>query len=642
VDCGEELAKLKFLRAEASECEWRSVLGAIGNWGGLALLLAGLMGLPLSPARGQDSTPQQEAQVEGTVRDSAGKPVAGASVSLLREDQSNAATTKTDAGGAFVFLAVRAGNYTVKIEKSGSRDGIETSIHLVPAEKKQCDLVLRGAGGSSASSPAASASSSNASSVIELDDRPDFIVAGITDSTGSGGHGSETRMRTGEALAQETLNLGSDGSKGVATAAASAGHEAQASERVLRAALRQNPRSFEANHALGEFYFHSEKCREAIPLLQAAYQVNPEDHANAFDLALALKACGEFAQAREQVNRVLASEKELAKPDDAELRRLLGDVDEKLEDPLDAVREYEHAAGLDASEQNYFAWGAELLLHRAVAPALEVFGRGVRLHPDSARMLAGLGAALYASGSVEEAAQRLCAAADLTPSVPPSASASASAPYLFLGEMQEASSTPLPCVEPKLARFAHDRPDNAFANYYYALALWKRERGWENPDALRQVEALLRKSLAIDPKLDLAYLQLGNLYFARGSFPEALTAYEKAVVANPAGGEAHYRLGLTYKRIREEAKAQREFEQYKQLDKSEAATIERQRRELRQFLFVLQSPPLQGQPISRAASDPLLESRSKWRGPELLRGIEITISAPNCVPASFSWRSVST
>ncbi len=410
-------------------------------------------------------------------------------------------------------------------------------------------------------------------------------------------------MRSGEVLAKETLNLGSDGSKGVATAAGeSAGHEANASESALRAALRQNPRSFEANHGLGEFYFQSEKCREAIPLLQAAYQVNPGDHANALELALAFKACGEFAQAREQVNHMLASKKELDKPGEADLRRALGEVDEKLEDPLDAVREYERAAGLDASEQNYFAWGAELLLHRAVAPALQVFGRGVRLHPDSARMLAGLGAALYTSGSVEEAAQRLCAASDLSTSDSPSDSA----PYLFLGEMQEATSTPLPCVEPKLERFARDQPENAFANYYYALALWKRERGSENPDALRKVEALLLKSSAIDPKLDLAYVQLGNLYFARGSLQEALSAYQKAVATSPAGGEAHYRLGLTYKRIGEEAKAQREFEEYKQIDKSEAAAIERQRRELRQFIFVLKA-----QPISHAISDPPSGSVSK-------------------------------
>ena len=614
--CGEELAKLKFLRAEGNERELRFALRAIGG-SGLALLLAGLVSLPLSPALGQGSTPQQEAQVGGTVRDSAGKPVAGASVLLLGEDQSKAAETKTDAGGAFAFLAVRAGRYTVKIEKSGSRDGIESSINLVPAEKKHCDLVLRGAGESSASSSAgpASSSSSKASSAMELDDRPNFVVAGITDSTGSGGHGSETRMRTGEVLAKETLKLGSGGSKGAPTAAAgSAGREAQASESVVRAALRQSPRSFEDNHGLGEFYLHSEKCREAIPLLRTAYQVNPEDRANALELVLAFEACGEFAEAREQVNQMLASERELARLDEADLHRVLGDVDEKLEDPLDAVREYERAAGLDASEQNYFAWGAELLLHRAVAPALEVFGRGVRLHPDSARMQAGLGAALYTSGSVEEAAARLCAASDLTPSAPPSSppssSPSDSAPYLFLGAMQEATSTPLPCVEPKLARFAQDQPENAFANYYYALALWKRERGSENPDALGRVEALLRKSLAIDPKLDLAYLQLGNLYFARGSFQEALSAYQSAVAVNAAGSEAHYRLGLTYKRIGEEAKAQREFEEYKQLDKSEAATVDRQRRELRQFIFVLRdqslkNQSLKGEPLSHATSDPL-------------------------------------
>jgi tetratricopeptide (TPR) repeat protein len=599
---------LKFLRAESSERELRFALRAIGSWSRLALLMVAPMSLP--PALGQDSTPQRDAQVEGIIRDSAGKPVAGASVLLQREDRSKAAETKTDAGGAFLFLAVRAGRYTVKIEKTGSHDATESSIDLVSAEEKHCDLVVRGLGESSASSP-------GASSAIELDDRPNFIVAGITDSSGAGGHGSETRMRTGEVLAKETLNLESGESKIIPGAAArSAGHEALTSESALRTALLRSPRDFEANHELGEFYFHAEKYRDAIPPLQAAYQVKPGDHANALELALAFKAGGESARARELVNQMLASEKELGKPDEADLRRVLGDLDEKLEDPLEAVREYQRAAGLDASEQNYFAWGAELLLHRAVAPALEVFGQGVRLHPDSARMLAGLGAALYTSGSVEEAAERVCAASDLSASDSPSDSPSGAAPYLFLGEIQEATSTPLPCIEQKLARFAQDEPENAFANYYYALALWKRDRGAENPDALRQVETLLLKSSTIDPKLDLAYLQLGNLYFARGAFQEALAAYQKAAGANPAGSEAHYRLGLTYKRIGEGAKAQREFEEYKQLDKAETAAIERQRRELRQFIFVLKGQALQGQglkdqPISHATSDPQPAAVSK-------------------------------
>jgi hypothetical protein len=63
-------------------------------------------------------------------------------------------------------------------------------------------------------------------------------------------------------------------------------------------------------------------------------------------------------------------------------------------------------------------------------------------------------------------------------------------------------------------------------------------------------------------------------------------AYEKAVAANPKSSQPHYRLGLTYRRIGEETKAQREFEQYKLLDANEADQVERQRRELRHFLFV--------------------------------------------------------
>jgi hypothetical protein len=42
---------------------------------------------------------------------------------------------------------------------------------------------------------------------------------------------------------------------------------------------------------------------------------------------------------------------------------------------LGAVREDERAASLDGSEENDFAWGAELLLHRAAVPAIEVLAR---------------------------------------------------------------------------------------------------------------------------------------------------------------------------------------------------------------------------------------------------------------------------
>jgi tetratricopeptide (TPR) repeat protein len=417
-------------------------------------------------------------------------------------------------------LAVHAGTYTVRLAKLGFRDSTVDSLQLAPGEKKHCDFVLQ----ASQTEPTRSSTRAPSPSGVELDDRPTFTVSGITDSTGSGGHGSETRLRTGEVLAKETLNLEPDKSKGPNAAASNEGST--------------NPPTCES----------------------------------------------ELRAAREHAAAMLKTETELSKQAQANLHRSLGDLDEKLQDPLSAVREYESAAALDSSERNYFAWGAELLLHRAVAPAIEVFGKGVRLHSDSARMLAGLGAALYTSGSAEEAVQRLCEAADLDPTNP--------APYPFLGRMQESTSAPLPCAEQKLARFAMDQPANALANYYYALALWKGNRGSKNSDALQRAEVLFKKSAAIDPTLDVAYLQLGNLNLSRGALTEAISAYQRAIAIEPQASEAHYGLGLAYKRAGEEARAQSEFEQYKQLEQNEAAAEERQRRELRQFLFVLKDQTL--------------------------------------------------
>ena len=91
--------------------------------------------------------------------------------------------------------------------------------------------------------------------------------------------------------------------------------------------------------------------------------------------------------------------------DQAELHHLLGDIEEKLGDPLEAVSEYQSAAELNASETNLFDWGAELLLHRAAEPAIEVFTKGNRLFPHSARMLVALGVAWYSNGSYDQAAQ---------------------------------------------------------------------------------------------------------------------------------------------------------------------------------------------------------------------------------------------
>ena len=349
-------------------------------------------------------------------------------------------------------------------------------------------------------SPGSSAGTTTAGAP-EFFDEPQFIVAGVTDASTPGGHGSDTVVRTKEALAKDTASLSGD-----AAGSHFAGGADAAVEKSLRAALEREP------------------------------------------------------------NR-------------AALHRQLADVEEKLGDPLPAVREYQRAAELDPSEPNLFDWGAELLMHRAFEPAGEVFTQGNRRFPNSVRMLVALGVTLYDRGAYGQAAQRLCEASDLNPADP--------APYLFMGKIQAAESTPPEGMGSRLGRFAQLQPDNALANYYYAVSVWKQRKGPGDVATSSQVEFLLQKAVRLDPKLSHGYLQLGIVYSERRDFPKAISAYQKAIEAAPQLEEAHYRLAQAYRRTGEALQAERELKLYDQTKKEAAGEAERERREIRDFVYTL-------------------------------------------------------
>jgi tetratricopeptide (TPR) repeat protein len=91
------------------------------------------------------------------------------------------------------------------------------------------------------------------------------------------------------------------------------------------------------------------------------------------------------------------------------------------------------------------------------------------------------------------------------------------------------------------------------------MAIWKRQQQPADPKALQQVETLLTKAVAIDPKCGDAYLQLGILSSSQHHFEKAIGFYTKAIEVDPQLGEAHYRLGVAYDRIGSPEKARRNF-----------------------------------------------------------------------------------
>ena len=359
--------------------------------------------------------------VTGVLFDAQHHPIPSAKVYLQPVGKKDALSALTDSAGVYRFT-VPSGSYTLR-----SKDDASAGPFAVTTDKvTKVDLTLQ----------------------PPFFDEPTFTVAGVTDNTYQGGHGSDTVLRSAETLTKATAKLG-----------------------------------------------------------------NASEH----------------------------------RP------------------PLETVRELQRQAELSPSEINLFNWGTELLSHLAPSAAAEVYTKGVRLFPQSVRMLLGLATAWYAAGSYEKAGEWFFRAADLNPSDPN--------PYTFLSKVQAHEITESRGYQERMARFAKLQPDNALANYYYGVSVHSR--------------ALLEKAAELDPRLGPAYLQLGIIDAGEHKYREAIHAYHRAIEVNPELEEAHYRLAQAYRLTGDAANAKQETIIYDQLSKQSTEKVERERKEIQRFVVEL-------------------------------------------------------
>jgi tetratricopeptide (TPR) repeat protein len=233
------------------------------------------------------------------------------------------------------------------------------------------------------------------------------------------------------------------------------------------------------------------------------------------------------------------------------LHNLLGDVEEAAGNMLTAVKQYEIAARMDPSEKNVFDLGTELLNHNGFEQAILIFEFGSGRYPQSAKMRVGLGIAYYSSGRYDDAVKWLCEAVDLDPKDTKALD--------FIGKMYDVSPAMADEVTRRLAHFAALYPDNARANYYYALSLRQRTlNGGVSSDS--DAKRLLIKAVAIDPQFADAHYELGVLYQDEGAVEKAILEYETAVRLRPGLKPAHYRLGRLYADRGQAELARREFQ----------------------------------------------------------------------------------
>src|SRR5690242_18120539 len=252
--------------------------------------------------------------------------------------------------------------------------------------------------------------------------------------------------------------------------------------------------TFKDDHRQGEFYAQKGDFKSAVTYLRKAYQADPTDYDNAYDLALALLETNATGDARQVIEALLKQH------DKAELHNLMGEVEERDGHTRQSAEQYEMAARMDSSEKNLFDFANELLLHNGAQPALKVLEFATGKYPRSARLRVAVGVAQYSLGRWDQAVDALCQAVDLDPRD--------TGALEFLGKMQGIAPSKADEVASRLALFARRYPDNPAANYYYALTLRQSSTATDGTARNGEAEKLLLRVTRLKPDWPEAHYEL--------------------------------------------------------------------------------------------------------------------------------------
>jgi len=509
--------------------------------------------------------------ISGVIRKVNGNLVKGATVTLT-SDQTSAVTMRTTSGGSgeYRFAAIPLGNYRLAAILPGFVASASETIRLSSTlAVAKVDLTL---------TPQTQETDLKAGASSRPP--PKFAAAGVRGLIDSGGYSAPANAAAAAVLISGVADIKRSGSGvGEGSGGASSKDWPCNLEPELEKALAANPENSEANRRLAEFYTAHDQAANAISLLERARRIDSAQGGQSADsisrdLAVAWMKTGKFDEARES----LAS---LVERDQPGIHALLARADEGSGMFIQASHEYETAAKSEPSEDNLFGAGYELILAGLPAEAASAFHAGIQKYPHSITLLIGAGTAEFLQGHTSESIVSFLRATDVNPIDP--------RPYALLSSTSGTSTAESEKVRAALKRFLDLAPDNAQANYFYALNL-KLARV-DQPDSveMNRVGTLLKRAIQLDPNFAKAHFQLGIFYTDHGENDNAIREYEATIGLTPDLNEAHYRLARAYRLAGETASAAHEmqlFQDARSLKNSKADDTEN----VEQFVLTVDPP----------------------------------------------------
>jgi tetratricopeptide (TPR) repeat protein len=310
-------------------------------------------------------------------------------------------------------------------------------------------------------------------------------------------------------------------------------------------------------HGLAYFFSESGDPAKAAPF-EARYAEKAARDPDAYPRAVDL-----YLQGQQPKPAIELARKALAQEDRASLHHLLAQAYEMDGQPERAVAEMQQAIHLDRYQESfYFELGRLYLRHNNPRAAIQILEDGRTVFAKSAQLELALGVADYSLRRFADAADCFLRTIRIAPQV--------EQPYVFLGRMLDQVEDKLPQVTEAYAAFMKAQPDSYLASFLYAKAL-----SAQSADPA-QVEALLRKSIALNTRFWESHYELALLLERRRDFDAAAAEYRRSIELNADNPTPHYHLARVYERLGKKDEAAAEHAAHERLSAAETAAIRRQ------------------------------------------------------------------
>jgi len=289
----------------------------------------------------------------------------------------------------------------------------------------------------------------------------------------------------------------------------------------------------------------------AIQILERLSKQVPASFEVLYNLALAYVQTGQNDKAARALRSLPALDQK------AEGLNLLGQVEQKRNQPEEALEAFSRAAALQPqNEQFRFDHANQLLQAGRGEKAAEAFRQGCLEFPQSWKMRTGLGACQYLSGQYQGAAQSLLEAVRIEPD--------SSITFFLLGRLYPLVVDLQERIREAFSRYL-DRPrTDAWAYFNFGSILFLHAQSQTQSDFEPAVRHLHR-ALELSPRFPEASLQLAMVFQTQGKLDESVRILEQVVTSAPELASARYRLAQTYQRLGAKEKAEVQFGAYEKL-----------------------------------------------------------------------------